>query len=149
MVKKKDKFEKIDIRKKRKKLMKIRKEKLDVEKEEERGKKKKIDIRLERETKLYWARAAVGFGCGLLGRLMGFVGWLLLIWMVLFMILFPFLANFIIFKFGYDAEEWNYKKILSPGLGIFFFLFMITTTIVHTLALYFGYPIKITLFGIA
>jgi hypothetical protein len=146
---KKDKLEKIDIRKKRKKLIKLRKEKLEeVKKKEEKGKKKEIDIRLEKETKLYWTRAIIGFASAFIGRLMGFVGWLLLIWMILFMLLFPFLANFIIFRFQYDKEEWDWKNILSPGLGIFFFLFMITATVLHTMLIYFGYPIRITIFGI-
>ncbi|TXT63884.1 MAG: conserved membrane protein of unknown function [Promethearchaeota archaeon] len=139
----------VDIRKKRKKLIKLREEKLEEAKSKEgKGKKKEIDVRLEKETKLYWARATVGFASAFIGRLMGFVGWLLLIWMLLFMLLFPFLASFIIFRFEYEKEEWNWKKILSPGLGIFFFLFMITSTIIHTLCLYYGYPITISISGV-
>lgn len=145
---KKDKLEKIDIKKKRKRLMELRREKLDLEqKKEVKGKQKKIDIRLEQETKLYWTRAVTGIVFALLGRLLGFVGWLMLFWMLFFWFAFPFFASFIIFRFKYDKEDWNWKNILMPGIGIFFFLFMIVSTILHTLFVLIDYPVTITILG--
>ncbi|MBY8982441.1 MAG: hypothetical protein KGD57_05805 [Candidatus Lokiarchaeota archaeon] len=125
---------KIDIRKKRKKLIKLRQETLDKPIKEKKGKKSTLDIRLERQTKLYWSRAITGALGGLISRLLfGLIGWWLFLWMIVFWFLFPFFASFVIFKFEYDKEEWNWKKIISPGLGIYFFVFMIVTTIIHTL----------------
>lgn len=153
MGKKKSKLEEIkdikDIKKKRKRLMELRKEKLDVDETiESKGKKKEIDIRLEQETKLYWSRAITGFAVGLFGRLLGFVGWLMLIWMVIWWFLFPFFVSFVIYRFEYDEETWNWKNIIKPGIGIYFFIFMITSTIVHTLCVYLNYPLTISIWGI-
>ena len=145
---KKDKLEKIDIKKKRKRMMELRRKKLDIDKKKEaKGKQKDIDIRLEKETKLYWVRAITGAFCALVGRLIGFVGWLLLIWMIFFWFVFPFFASFIIFQFKYDKEEWNWKSIIMPGVGMYFFLFMIVSTILHTLLVMIDYPLRITIFG--
>jgi len=36
-------------------------------------------------------------------------------------------------KYKYDKEEWNWKNIILPGIGIFFFLFMITGIFIHTI----------------
>ncbi|TFF85612.1 MAG: hypothetical protein EU518_00860 [Promethearchaeota archaeon] len=146
---KKDKLEKIDIKKKRKRMMELRREKLDLDKKKEaKGKQKDIDIRLEKETKLYWVRAITGAVCALVGRLIGFVGWLLLIWMLFFWFVFPFFASFIIFQFKYDKEEWTWKNIIMPGIGMYFFLFMIVSTILHTLLVMIDYPLTITIFGL-
>ncbi|TFF98867.1 MAG: hypothetical protein EU547_00210 [Promethearchaeota archaeon] len=152
MGKKKSKLEEIknikDIKKKRKRLMELRKEKLDVDETiESKGKKKEIDVRLEQETKLYWARAITGFAVGLIGRLIGFVGWLMLIWMVIWWFLFPFFVSFVIYRFEYNKETWNWKNIIKPGIGIYFFIFMITSTIIHTLCVYWNYPLNISIWG--
>lgn len=145
---KKDKLEKIDIKKKRKRLMELRREKLDIDKKKQaKGKQKQIDIRLEQETKLYWARAISGAVCGLIGRLIGFVGWLLLFWMLFFWFAFPFFASFIIYKFEYDKEDWSWKNIIMPGIGIFFFMFMLVSTVLHTLLVLIDYPLTITILG--
>ncbi|MFX1309234.1 MAG: hypothetical protein ACFE8C_05990, partial [Promethearchaeota archaeon] len=47
-----------------------------------------------------------------------------------------FIVSFNILKYEYDKEEWNWKNIIMPGIGIFFFLFMIVGVFLHTL-LYF------------
>jgi Flp pilus assembly protein TadB len=90
-----------------------------------------LDIRLEKETKLYWIRAVTGVIGVIILRLIGFVGWLLLIWMLVLMFLFPFAINYTL---GYklDKEEWTWKNVLKPGLGVFFFMFMIFGVIMHT-----------------
>ncbi|MFX1495270.1 MAG: hypothetical protein ACFFBZ_13370, partial [Promethearchaeota archaeon] len=98
---------------------------------------KEIDIRLEKETKLYWVRALSGLLSGLIGVLIGLIGWRLLIWMICFWFITPFFFSFIVFRYKYNKEKWNWKNIIKPGVGIFFFLFMIISTITFTLMRYF------------
>lgn len=90
-----------------------------------------LDIRLAKETKLYWIKAATGALSVFILRLIGFVGWLLLIWMLFFMLVFPFAVNYAL-GYKFDKEEWTWKNVLRPGLGVFFFLFMIVGVILHT-----------------
>jgi len=133
----------IGIRRKKRKNIKKERQKLLREKRKELEKQdllpdkktmKAIDIRLEKETKLYWIRAITGVLSALVGRILfGFVGWWLLIWMVCFWFITPFFVSFVILRYKYDKEEWNWKNIIKPGIGIFFFLFMITGVITHTL----------------
>jgi uncharacterized membrane protein YcjF (UPF0283 family) len=130
---------KVDVRKKRSKLLKERqkqqpqqdipvdKKKVKTEKEE------KLEIRLNKETKLYWVRAITGAISALIGISIGLVSWSLFIWMLAFWFGFPFFVSFVIFRYDYDEEEWNWKNIIMPGIGIFFFLFMIVAVILYTL----------------
>lgn len=130
---------KVDVRKKRSKLLKERqkqqpeqeilvdKKKIKTEKEE------KLEIRLKKETKLYWVKAITGAVSAFIGVSIGLVSWALFIWMVAFWFGFPFFVSFVIFRFEYDKEEWNWKNIIMPGIGIFFFLFMIVAVILYTL----------------
>lgn len=132
---KKDKHrKKINIKKERQKLIKEKRKEL--EKQDlypEKRNLKEINVRLDKETKLYWGRALTGLVTGVTGPLIGLIGWWLLLWLVCFWVIFPFFVNFIVLKYGYDKEEWNWKNILKPGVGIFFLLFMISAVIVHTL----------------
>ncbi len=134
MVKKDNRPKRINIKKERKKLIK-EKRKLSSkrERQEEKKHKTELDIRLEKETKLYWIRAATGALSALIGRLIGFIGWPMLIWMVCFWLLSPFLFSFIVLRYNYDKEEWNWKNIIKPGIGIFFLVFMIVGVMTHTL----------------
>lgn len=134
MVKKDNRPKRINIKKERKKLIK-EKRKLSSkrERQEEKKHKTELDIRLEKETKLYWIRAATGTLSALIGRLIGFIGWPMLIWMVCFWLLSPFLFSFIVLRYNYDKEEWNWKNIIKPGIGIFFLVFMIVGVMTHTL----------------
>ena len=121
------KKKKVDIRKKRKKLLQQEQKKQGkqeiVKQEKKTEKQKELDIRLGKETKLYWMRAITGALSALLGRLfLNFVGWLLFFWMLGFWFGFPFISSFVIFRFKYDKEEWSWKNILKPGIGVFFFL---------------------------
>jgi len=139
MATKKRSKKKVDVRKKRSKLLKERqkqqpeqeflvdKKKFKTEKEE------KLEIRLKKETKLYWVRAITGALSAFIGVSIGLVSWSLFIWMVAFWFGFPFFTSFAIFRFEYDEEEWNWKNIIMPGIGIFFFLFMIVAVILYTL----------------
>ena len=139
MVKKdKRKAKRINIKKERQKLIKEKK-KLHPDQDFQMDKKstKKIDIRLEKETKLYWIRAVTAVVSGLLGRwlfgiLPTYSGLGLLIWMLCFWFITPFFVSFLVLKYEYDKEEWNWKNIIKPGIGIFFLLFMIVTVLTHT-----------------
>lgn len=141
MVKKdRRKPKRVNIKKERQKLIKEKK-KLYPDQDFQMDKKstKKIDIRLEKETKLYWIRAISGAVSGLIGRLLFGIpdtsmvfGWWLLIWMLCFWFITPFVVSFLVYRYEYDKEEWNWKNIIKPGIGIFFFLFMIVTVMTHT-----------------
>jgi hypothetical protein len=139
MVKKdKRKPKKINIKKERQKLIKEKK-KLHPDQDFQMDKKstKKIDIRLEKETKLYWIRAVTAVVSGLLGRMLfgilpTYSGLGLFIWMLCFWFITPFFVSFLVLKYEYDKEEWNWKNIIKPGIGIFFLLFMIVTVLTHT-----------------
>ena len=129
------KRKKVDIRKRRQKL--IREKKKELQKKEIKVEKKpsnELDLRLEKETKLYWIRALTGGLSAFIGRLIfGLIGWFMLIWMLLWWFLFPFIISFLVFKFEYIKDEWNWKNIILPGIGMFFFLFMIVGVLTHTL----------------
>ena len=134
MVKKDNRPKKINIKKERKKLIKEKRKLLSKQElQEEKKHKTKLDIRLEKETKLYWIRAITGALSALIGRLIGFIGWPMLIWMVSFWFLAPFFFNFVVLQYKYNKEEWNWKNIIKPGIGIFFLVFMIIGVITHTL----------------
>ncbi len=132
---------KVDLKKRRKQLIKEQEKQLspqDVEKIEERKEPKQkegeLDIRLKKETHLYWARALTAVFGAFVGRyLLGFIGWILFIWMLAFWFLFPFFVSFVLFRYKYDKENWSWKNIILPGIGIYFFLFMIVATVIHTL----------------
>jgi len=129
------KHKKVDIRKRRQKLLKEKKKEL--QKKEIKSEKipiKEFDLRLEKETKLYWIRAVTGALSALVGRLIfGLIGWFLLIWMIVWWLIFPFFVSFIVLKYDYIKEEWSWKNIILPGIGMFFFMFMIFGVITHTL----------------
>lgn len=136
----KRKPKRINIKKERQKLIKEKK-KLHPDQDLQMDKKstKKIDIRLEKETKLYWIRAITAVLSGLLGRLLFGIpntkmvfGWWLFIWMLCFWFITPFAVSFFVLRYEYDKEEWNWKNIIKPGIGIYFLLFMIVTVITHT-----------------
>ena len=134
MVKKDNRPKRINIKKERKKLIKEKRKLLSKQdQQEEKKHKTELDIRLEKETKLYWIRAATGALSAVIGRLIGFIGWPMLIWMVCFWFLSPFVFSFVVLRFNYDKEEWNWKNIIKPGIGIFFLIFMIVGVITHTL----------------
>ncbi|KKK40543.1 hypothetical protein LCGC14_0492740 [marine sediment metagenome] len=133
------KSKKVDIRKRRLKLIKEKKKELQKKSIKiEKRPSKELDLRLEKETKLYWIRAITGISSAIIGRLIfGLIGWFMLIWMLIWWFLFPFIVSFIILKYKYDPEEWNWKRIIMPGVGIFFFLFMIGGIFTHTMLRFF------------
>jgi len=138
--KKKRAKKKVDVRKKRSKLLKERKkehpsEEIQLDKKRAKTEKEQaLEIRLKKETNLYWVRAIMGALCGFVGvYFFGLESYPLLIWMLAFWFGFPFFVSFVIFRYQYDEEEWSWKNILMPGIGIYFFLFMIVAIIMHTL----------------
>jgi hypothetical protein len=132
---------KVDIRKRRSKLLKEKQKQISgkqipqEKKKPKTEKEEKLENRLKKETKLYWVRAATGALSALLGISLGLTSWGLFIWMLAFWFGFPFITSFIIFRYEYDEEEWNWKHIIMPGIGIFFFLFMLISIIIFTLQL--------------
>jgi len=128
------KRKKVDIRKRRQKLLKEKKKELqkkDIKSEKKPS--KDLDLRLEKETKLYWIRAITGILSAFVGRLfLGLIGWFLFGWMLTWWFLFPFVVSFFILKYEYDKEEWHWKNIILPGIGMFFFMFMIAGVLTHT-----------------
>lgn len=138
--KKKRAKKKVDVRKKRSKLLKERKKELpseEIQLDKKRAKTEKeqaLEIRLKKETNLYWVRAIMGALCGFVGvYFFDLVSYPLLIWMLAFWFGFPFFVSFVIFRYEYDEEEWSWKNIIMPGIGIYFFLFMIVAIIMQTL----------------
>ena len=141
--KKKRAKKKIDVRKKRAKLIKERRKEQpiqDITPEKKKVKTEKeqaLEIRLKKETKLYWIRATTGFLSALIGRFyLGLTSWGLFLWMLAFWFGFPFIVSFVILRYDYDEEEWSWKNIIKPGIGIFFFLFMIVAIVIHTMLLF-------------
>ncbi len=134
MVKKEKRPKRINIKRERQKLLKEKRKQLQKQDlQPDKKSTKKIDIRLEKETKLYWIRAITGILSGIIGRLIfGLLGWWLFLWMLVFWFLTPFIVNKYILKYEYNKEEWNWKNIIKPGLGIYFLLFMIATIFIHT-----------------
>lgn len=139
--KKKRAKKKVDVRKKRSKLLKERQKELpsqDIQMYKKRAKTEKeiaLEIRLDKETKLYWIRAVMGALSAFIGMSLGLTSWSLFIWMLAFWFGFPFFVSFVLFRYEYDKEEWNWKNIIMPGIGIYFFLFMIVAIIIYTLQL--------------
>ena len=132
------KRKKVDIRKRRQKLIKEKQK--EFQKKAPKGEivpkapATSLDLRLEKETKLYWIRAITGALSAIIGRLLfGLIGWFLFLWMLVWWFLFPFIVSFFILKYEYDKEEWPWKKIILPGIGIFFFMFMICGVFTHTI----------------
>jgi len=129
------KRKKVDIKKRRQRL--IREKKKELEKKEiqlEKRPLKTLDLRLEKETKLYWVRAVTGALSAIVGRIIfGLIGWFLLLWMLIWWFVFPFVVSSLIYKYEYDKEEWNWKNIILPGIGVFFLLFMICGVFLHTI----------------
>lgn len=137
--KKKRVKKKVDVRKRRTKLLKERQKEhpsQDLKLDKKRPKTEKeqaLEIRLEKETKLYWIRALTGALTGFTGVYFDLVSWSLFIWMLAFWFGFPFFVSFVIFRYEYDQEEWSWKNIFLPGIGIFAFLFIIGAILTFTL----------------
>ena len=75
MPKKDSRSKKINIKKERQKLIKEKMKQVDKkEYQKEKKSTSNLDIRLEKETNLYWFRALTGALSGLIGRLIGFYG---------------------------------------------------------------------------
>ena len=86
------------------------------------------------ENKMYWIRVLTGLLAALLGRLaFGLIGWKMLGWMIGWWFGFPWVVSFLILRIPYEKVKWDWKMIMKTGIGAYFFIFMITATIAHTL----------------
>lgn len=102
-------------------------------------KRKKTQDEIEKEEeqdltdKFYWTRALTGAAVGFLGRVVfDLVGWWMLLWMVCWWVGFPWIMSFVIFRIPYEKDQWDWKTILKTGFGLYFFAFMVVSTICHT-----------------
>lgn len=96
--------------------------------DEEKQKQKSI------EDKFYWTRALVGALVAIIGTVgFHFVGWVMLAWMGGFLLGFPWIMSFVIFRIPYVKGKWDWKHILKTGIGAYFFIFMLIATILHTI----------------
>lgn len=91
------------------------------------------DEKKAKEDKFYWARVITGVAAGIAGPLIGFVGLKMLLWLVCFWIGWPFVLSFVILRYPYEKGKWDWKMILKTGVGAFFFVFMVSSTLLHTL----------------
>jgi hypothetical protein len=100
------------------------------EKKAEIEKKKEVTL----EDKFYWVRSMSGIVFALLGRVVfNLVGWPMFFWMIAFWFGWPWLISFVIFRIPYEKGKWDWKMIMKTGIGAYFFLFMLTSTIAHTI----------------
>lgn len=91
------------------------------------------------EEKLYWAKILIALGAAILGSaVIGLVGWWMLLWMVIFWFGVPFLPALAIHE--YEKEKWDWKVILKTAVGGYFAIFMLTSTIIHTLTYIANFP---------
>ena len=92
------------------------------------------------EEKFYWVKAGTGAITALLGVLVfQLVGWWLLIYMLGFLLIWPFFQSFVIFRLPYKKDQWDWKQILKSGIGAYFFIFMLISTLSFTLLNYTDY----------
>ena len=126
---------KVDIKKRRQRLIKEKKKELQKQSiPVEKKPTKAFDLRLEKETKLYWIRGLTGALSAFVGRLFfGLIGWFLFIWMLVWWFLFPFIVSFFILKYkiGHFIElslevslrikflKFSPNSILFPTPGLF------------------------------
>ena len=107
-----------------------------------RQKKAEIELKekLTKEEKFYWIRTAGGAFFALIGVLIfRLLGWWIFLYGVLTIFIFPFIISFLILKLPYKKKVWDWKNIIKTGLGGNFFIFMLISTIVHTLIYYTDY----------
>ena len=111
-------------------------------------KKTKDQIEKEEEesslNKYYWYRT---LSCGLVGFIgrafFGLIGWWALLWMSIFLFVYPFLLSFLILKIPYDKDNWSWKDILKNGLFGGFTTYMLIATVTHTFMVAGNYPASI------
>jgi len=86
------------------------------------------------EEKFYWVKAGTGAISAFFGVfIFRLVGWWLLIYMLGFLLIWPFFQSFVIFRLPYKKDRWDWKEILKSGMGGYFFIFMLVSTMVFTL----------------
>ncbi|MCF2138958.1 MAG: hypothetical protein K9W44_02735 [Candidatus Lokiarchaeota archaeon] len=107
--------------------------------EEEKNKKRTI------EEKFYWVKVIVAVISALFGVLVfDLRGWWMFLYLVGFILIWPFIQSFLIFRLPYKKEQWDWKQILKTGIGAFFFIFMLVSTACFTLVTYSDYKDQVT-----
>jgi hypothetical protein len=106
-----------------------------------KSKEKVAEIERKKETtveeKFYWVRVGVGAIASFFGVVVfKIVGWWMLLYMGLFLLVWPFIQSFLIFRLPYQKDKWDWKQILKTGIGGYFFIFMFIGTICFTLMSY-------------
>jgi len=101
-------------------------------------KETKVEVEKKKETttedKFYYIRALTGVIAAILGTLVfNLVGWWMLLYMVVIWVGWPWIMSFLILRIPYEKGTWDWKTILKTGWGIYFLLFMLISTIIHTL----------------
>ncbi|MHA1776225.1 MAG: hypothetical protein DRO88_11980 [Promethearchaeia archaeon] len=113
-------------------------------------KKKKKAIEKEKtkertiEEKFYWVKVITAVVSSLFGVLVfDLRGWWMFLYLAGFMLVWPFLQSFVIFRLPYKKKQWDWKKILKTGVGAFFFSFMLISTVCFTIITYGDYKDKV------
>ena len=123
---------KLEVRKKRRQQKKKKYAVTEVEQkvsEVKSEEKKEKDVQM----KFYWARALTGVITAILGGLaFKLIGWDMFIFMIVFLVVWPYILSFAIFRIPYVKKKWDWKKIISKGFAAHFFLFLLITTLIHT-----------------
>ncbi len=89
------------------------------------------------EEKFYWVKVITAIVTALLGVLVfNLRGWWMLLYLAGFLLLWPFIQSFLIFRLPYKKDQWDWKQILKTGVGAFFFIFMLISTASFTLLTY-------------
>lgn len=109
-------------------------------------KKKSTVVEIEKnekrtvEEKFYWVRVIVAIVTALFGVFVfNLRGWWMLLYLVGFLLIWPFIQSFLIFRLPYKKGQWDWKQILKTGVGAFFFIFMLISTASFTLLTYNDY----------
>jgi hypothetical protein len=90
----------------------------------------KVKEPMTNEQKLYLYKLALAFGSGIIGILVGLIGWWLLLYLVCFWFGAPLLLGYLMAP--YVVDKWDWKMFEKTAVGAFFFIFMVTTTLLHT-----------------
>ncbi len=94
-------------------------------------KEDKVKKPVTNEERLYYYKLLLGFASGLVGALMELYGWFMLLWLISFWLGAPLIIGRLIAP--YEKDKWDWKMFLKTAVAAFFFLFMVTSTVVHTL----------------
>jgi hypothetical protein len=94
----------------------------------------KVKEPMTNEKKLYSIKLLLALGSAILGIFVGLIGWRLLIYMVCFWFGAPLLIGYLMAPYDTSPQnQWDWKMFEKTAVGAFFFIFMVTATLLHTL----------------